>query len=337
MNRSTGAALVSGAALLLLTGGARVHAVAAQAAPGIKIMSPAAGQQVTDNDVKVTTAVSNFKVQCAGVGLPDKAGEGHIHAMLDGMTMAVLTNFYCDPNFTIAGDGLKPGKHQLIVVLAGNTHGDVGEPASVDFDYQPAQVRPLPAAANGAAKPSVTIGAPADNAPVGPKFDLKLQTQNFNASCALEGKGNVVGYGHYHVFVDMDMAGMAPGGMMSMAGMIAMPCSDTVPVDLSVWANGQHTLTVMLVNNDHTPIAGPAPAMIMVNLQGSSGAGRPAAPPAAANATGQTVVTALPATGSGGNLDRSQSHQTVVLLTGIVGVLLAVGAAGAVLGRRLRS
>ncbi|GEM_PF-874047 len=337
MKWSTGAILVSGAILLMVGGGTRPRSVVAQAAPSIKIMSPTAGQKITDNDLKVTTSVSNYKVQCADVGLPDEAGAGHIHAMLDGMTMAVLTNFYCDPSFTISGDGLKPGKHQLIVVLAGNTHDDVGEPTTVDFDYEPGQARPLPAAVTGAAKPSVAISAPADKAMVGPKFDLKIQSQNFKASCTLEGKGNVVGYGHYHVFVDLDMAGMAQGGMMSMAGMIAMPCSDTIPVDLSAWANGQHTLAVELVNDDHTPIEGPEPAMITVNLQGSPGSGHPAAPAAAPGAAGQAAVRAMPATGSGGNLDRPRSLGTAMLLTGIAGILLALAGASIVLGRRLRS
>jgi hypothetical protein len=59
----------------------------------------------------------------------------------------------------------------------------------------------------------------------------------------MEGKDNVPGYGHLHVFVDMKMEPMQTGEMMSMAGMIGMPGSNDFPVDLSGWPTGPHTLT----------------------------------------------------------------------------------------------
>jgi hypothetical protein len=299
----------------------------AQGAPSIRVVSPAPGQRVTDADIKVSTQVANYKVQCADVGLPDKPGQGHIHAMLDGMDMAVLTNFYCEPTFTISGLGVKPGKHQLAVILASDTHADVGEPAMVEIDYQPAQAKPLPGPAQASGKPTVKITGPADKVSVGPKFNLQVQTTNINASCDLEGKGNVVGYGHYHVFVDLDMEAMMQNGMMSMAGMISMPCENTIPVDLSAWANGQHTLTVELVNNDHTSIEGTEPAMITVNLQGSPGRG-----------TAQQAAPArLPVSGTGGPLAADTDSRTVALLSGVVALIALLGGLSAILQRRARA
>jgi hypothetical protein len=73
------------------------------------------------------------------------------------------------------------------------------------------------------------------------------------------------------------MAGMS-GGMMSMAGMIGMPGSDNVPLDLRAWPNGQHTITVEPVQNDHTPIQGATPAMVTITLQGEATASQPTAP-----------------------------------------------------------
>jgi len=308
--------------VLLTAGGTAPPHAAAPAAPSIKITSPTAGQKITDNDIKVSTQTSNYKLECSDVGLPDKAGQGHIHAMIDGMDMAVLTNFYCDQNFTISGAGLKPGKHQLIAILASDTHADVGEPNTVDIDWEPSQPKALPAPVQSAAKPTVAVTTPSNGGTVGPKFNLGIQATNFSASCDLEGKGNVVGFGHFHVFVDLDMEAMM--ATMSMAGMIAMPCSNSVPVDLSAWASGKHTITVMLVNNDHTELETAEPAMVTVNLQGSSGAGRAA-------------VSALPAAGSGGNLSAGGSSSTLVLLTTLAAILFGVGGAASFLVYRLRA
>jgi hypothetical protein len=51
------------------------------------------------------------------------------------------------------------------------------------------------------------------------------------------------------------------------------PCPgtlDSIPVDLSAWPNGQHTITVEPVQNDHTPIPGAKEAMITITLQGAA-------------------------------------------------------------------
>jgi hypothetical protein len=136
--------------------------------------------------------------------------------------------------------------------------------------------------------PAVTIVSPADGATVGPQFTMRVQPANFKPSLDLEGKPNINGYGHYHVFVDMKMSEMpmqmsgesTSGGsmqmsgemsMMSMAGMVGMPGSDSFPVDLSAWKNGQHTITVEPVQNDHTEIHGAKPAMITISLEGAAG------------------------------------------------------------------
>jgi hypothetical protein len=58
-------------------------------------------------------------------------------------------------------------------------------------------------------------------------------------------------------------------GMMSTAGMIGMPGTDTFPVDLTAWKNGKHTITVQAVQNDHTPIEGAKAAKITINLTGA--------------------------------------------------------------------
>lgn len=55
-------------------------------------------------------------------------------------------------------------------------------------------------------------------------FTLQVNKKNFTPSLELEGKPDLAGFGHYHVFVDMDVSSMGmEGGMMSKGGMLGMP------------------------------------------------------------------------------------------------------------------
>jgi hypothetical protein len=246
----------------------------AQAKPSLTIISPQNGDTITSTDIPVTVQVSNFSLSAAHVGLPDKDGEGHIHVMLDGMNMGVLFNFYTAPSFTLPGQAMLAGQHTLTFDLASNTHEDMEDTVqNVTINYQPPTPKAAPAASATTGTPEVTIDWPPNGATLGPVFTLQLSRKNFAPSLELEGKPNLAGYGHYHVFVDMpsmDMSGGGDMGMMSMAGMVGMPGSDSIPVDLTAWPNGQHTLTVEPVQNDHTPIQGAMPAMITITLQGAA-------------------------------------------------------------------
>lgn len=260
------------------------HVTAQEGGPSLEIVSPAPGAVVTTDAIDVEVKVNNFDLNCAEVGRPDADGTGHVHVMLDGMTMATLTNFYCSETFSISGVGVAPGKHMLIIDLASNTHMDMMETAQqVEFEYQPANPVGLPEA-NDQGEPGVELVSDLAGATVPSTFDIEVRGINFTASEDLEGKQNVPGYGHYHVFVDtpMDMMAMDEGddmsmesteedememsgtpegdmgdmggemAMMSMAGMVLMPGSDTFTLDLSAWGPGEHTIWIEPVQNDHT-------------------------------------------------------------------------------------
>jgi plastocyanin len=262
--------------LALTTGLVLVPATHAQAKPSLRILSPTEGTRVTSTDIPVQLEVSSFSLSAADVGLPDVNGEGHIHVMLDGMNMGVLFNFFTTPTFTLLGDAIPPGRHTLIFDLASNTHMDMEDTVQhVTIDYQPTNPRPAPAMVANPGPPTVKVTSPADGAAVDPKFTLQVDKTNFSPSLGLEGKPDQAGFGHYHVMVDMDVFPMMMmGGMMAMDGMVAMPGSDTIPLDLSAWPPGKHTITVEPVQNDHTPIEGATPGMITINLQGTSAAPR---------------------------------------------------------------
>jgi hypothetical protein len=276
-------ALAVGAATL--AAGAAPLSQGAAARGSLSVAYPTDGAVVTTTDIPVRVTVSNFTIACDEAGAPNRDGVGHIHIMLDGMTMAQLTNFYCSQQFTLSGQGLQPGQHTLIADLSNNAHLDLMDTAqTITFLYQPSTAPaglPQPGPATGA---SVRIAEPTDGATVGPKFNLGVQASNFTASCDLEGKRNVTGHGHYHVFVDQDpvqMMQMMMGGdhqmmgdhmdMMEMPGMISMPCANSIPVNLSAWPSGPHTIAVELEQNDHTPLMeagqGPKFQLIQINLQ----------------------------------------------------------------------
>jgi hypothetical protein len=273
---------------------------AMMAPPSISIVSPAMGTSFTGADIPVSVSVKNFNIECANAGKTNgPMGEGHIHAMVDGMDMAHLTAVACSDRFTISGRGLKPGKHVLAVVLANDAHAMNSLPAATSFVYRPATDNPLPNPIPG--KPSVTIVSPKNGASVPPKFDLVLAVQNFGLSCDLEGKPNVPGWGHVHVMVQqqgetsappatpmvammktpdgmamgqkflqetgMTIAQMQPMITMAMPSMIGMPCAKTIPVDLSTWRSGQAKIVVQLANNDHMPTMGATPATLTVDVK----------------------------------------------------------------------
>lgn len=269
--------------------------------PAVSIASPAMGATVTGAAIPVTLNTENFTVECADTGKTHtSSAQGHIHAMLDGMDMEHLTNMYCSNHFTISGQGLHPGKHTLSVALATDAHAMASAPAMVSFDYEPAQQpQALPAPLTGT--PAISILSPKNGATVSKTFDVEIAVSDFDLSCDLEGKPDVAGYGHVHIFATQNgettqapiapLAAMmkTPAGMemsktlmqnaglsmnelqmmmtAAMPGMLGMPCTKTIPVDLSRWHGGQAKLLVMLANNDHMPTHGAAPAAITVNLK----------------------------------------------------------------------
>lgn len=218
----------------------------AQDAPALDVVSPADGATVNANDIQVQLEVSGLNLDCAAFGRPDQPGVGEILAFVDGATIAQLTNFYCTETFTIAGDGLTPGEHTLAFVLASSTHTPMMDTVKqVTIDFQPPQVVPLPDA-NYTGDPGIKLTSPSDGDAVPTSFPVQIIPTNFAPTSALEGKTNVPGYGHYHVWVD------APEQPSSLAGLVLMPGTNAFTLDLSAWGPGEHTIHIGPAQNDHT-------------------------------------------------------------------------------------
>ncbi len=251
-------------------------ATAQDPAPAATIVSPTDGAQVTTDDILLEVKAENFTLDCPAVGRPDVDGHGHIHVMVDGMSMAQLINFYCEKTITIPGDGLAAGPHTIIVMLSSNTHMDMMETMTqVEIDFR--GEREAAARRGRPGRPRGRTDEPDRRGDGAAGLHGRGQPGQLQAQRGPGRKQNVPGYGHWHVFVDtsmsmmggmmddaaspdagvsMDMATPAGGmAMMSMAGMVAMPGSDSFELDLTAWGPGTHTIWIEPVQNDHTMFA----------------------------------------------------------------------------------
>jgi len=89
-----------------------------------------------------------------------------------------------------------------------------------------------------------------------------VRIKDFKASCALFGKPNLEGYGHWHLNLDT-----ATGGMMGMGGMMAMSCTNTIRASTAGLMSGStHTLIALLVDNEHAPLMPLVAARVTVRI-----------------------------------------------------------------------
>jgi hypothetical protein len=259
--------------MLLAAIAATLGSARAQDAAGLKIVSPSDGATITSSEIVVQVEISNFTADCAQLGRPDQAGTGQILALVDGTTIAQVTNFYCTDTFTIPGEGLTPGEHTIAVVLASNTHvPDMDTAQVVKINFQPVQPVPLPVA-NDMGAPALTLVNSLDGATVPMSFEVQVQPTNFIAATALEGKANVTGYGHYHVWVD------APDMPTSLANLVLMPGTNAFTLDLSAWGEGQHTIRIEPAHNDHAMYSPATPVTFTVTVSAAAPVASPGSTP----------------------------------------------------------
>lgn len=237
-----------------------ISSASAQDAPSIEVVTPVTGSIINSTDIVVQINVNNFTVDCSQSGRPDQDNTGQILALVDGTSIAQLTNIYCTTTFVVPGKGLTTGEHQLAIALATNTHTPLMDTAQVvTIDYQPIQALPLPVA-NFTGDPGVTLVSPADGDTVAPVFEVQVQPTNFSPDVDLEGKTNVAGYGHYHVWID---TAEMPANL---AGLVLMPGSNAFTLDLSAWGPGEHAVRIETAQNDHSMYDPATVAAFTVNV-----------------------------------------------------------------------
>ncbi len=114
-------------------------------------------------------------------------------------------------------------------------------------------------------KPTIKIISPVNNANV-PSGDIPItvQVENFNLVNKL-GQASVPGEGHIHYYLDAPLSALS-GGNPSLYTGTFMPTPDTT----FTWKNvapGTHTFSVLLSNNDHTPVVPLAIDQVTVTVQ----------------------------------------------------------------------
>ena len=211
----------------------------------VRVASPAPGTVVAGPSVPFHVALSNFKVDCSSAGTPDKAGVGHYHITLDGS----LINMYCEPNGQVSMLDVKPGMHMLGFIPASNEHADDMKAAKmVAIDYRPATTPAAVAPLHFAGKPQIQILSPKPGETVHGSVTMRIAVENFKLSCAMYGKPDVAGYGHWHL--NMDSTTM---GMMGMGTMFRMSCEHTLTFSLAHVKPGNHRFFAILENDQHAP------------------------------------------------------------------------------------
>ncbi len=211
----------------------------------VSIQSPADGAKITDNTVPVHVVESGFQPTCAS-GFAPVQGEGHYHLLIDKS----LVDMFCTPDATLSMQNLQPGTHTITAQPALTNHMDVEMNASsVTIDYEPAHPLAALTVATFPGAPAIKIMSPAKGAQVSGNFDISVQVSNYNVSCALEGKPDVAGYGHWHVNLET-----LNSGMMGMETMARMSCQNVLHMNTQGFPTGHHLLIVYLTDDQHAPL-----------------------------------------------------------------------------------
>ena len=211
----------------------------------VSIQSPANGAKITDNTVPVHVSLSGFQATCASGFKPAK-GEGHYHLLIDKS----LVDMYCAPDATLSMQNLQPGIHTITAQPALTNHVDVEMNASsVTIDYEPTHPLATLTAAAFPGAPTIKILSPTKGAQLSSNFDITVQVSNYNISCALEGKPDVAGYGHWHVNLET-----LNSGMMGMETMARMSCQNVLHMNTQGFPSGKHLLIVYLTDDQHAPL-----------------------------------------------------------------------------------
>lgn len=210
----------------------------------LAVRSPQPGTVVKGTEVPFNLGISNFDVDCRFAGTPNKMGVGHYHVELDG----ALINMFCSRRSSVSLQNVKPGQHTLTFVAAEDDHTDDMKSAQkVSFNYRPANARAV-ITARDMGTPSIRILSPKPGATVHGGFNLTIEPKNFVFSCALYGKPDVAGYGHWHINVDSTSK-----GTMGMGTMLGMSCAHTFHVSLAGINPGPHTFFAILEDDQHAP------------------------------------------------------------------------------------
>jgi len=223
-SRSAALSLILLASLLALS----LSSPAARAAsPTLTIVSPADNAIVGNGTpVIVRFLVSNFSlVQPGRVGQVVAPNEGHLKVFVDGALARILV--HVEPIVLPLGSG----PHTIRLQLVGND----GNPLSADVS---SSVRVVATHGPASGLPKISIVSPKPDERTGHGMYVSFQVSNFTL-VEPNGQPNAPNEGHLQLLLD--------GGVME-------ELVQYEPAFLVSLPDGDHVLTMRLVNNDHTPL-----------------------------------------------------------------------------------
>lgn len=210
--------------------------------PTIKIASPIANAQSSSFSVSVD--VANFDLKAVGTTPGKVAGQGHIHYLVDG---APAPGDYATTSKTFTITGLSAGEHTITAELTNNDHSSLSPRVFQDVKVRAvAPPTPTPSPA-----PTLTIVSPTAGAS-GSSFSVRVDVADHEFA-PVGTAANKAGQGHIHYLVD---GKPAPGDYAT--------TSKTFTV--SGLSAGEHTITVELVNNDHSSLSPKVSREVKVNV-----------------------------------------------------------------------
>ncbi len=239
--------------------------------PKVKITQPQNNAVLTLKNVTITVQVSNFTL-VNQLGGPAVSGKGHIHYFFDvdppttpGQPAVTAAGTYVATIDTSnTWRNVPDGVHTFSVELVNNDHTPLNPPVTSTIQVTVQTATP--------GQPQVTITQPlTSQTPPAGDITVSVDVSNFDLVDKL-GQSNVAGEGHLHYFLDVTPP-TTPGQPA-----ITTPGTYAPTINTSfTWKNitaGQHTFSVELVNNDHTPLQPPVTTSVTVTVTSPGGGGQ---------------------------------------------------------------
>ena len=240
--------------------------VTTAAAPTITITSPGGGVIPVPGNVTVTVQVTNSTL-VEKQGQPKVPGEGHIHYYLDvdapttpnqpAVPPSGSWAHTADTSYTFTN--VTGGQHKISVELVNNDHTPLVPPVVATVNFLVLQeIGP----------PNLVIATPRDGETLAAgDITVTIQATNFNI-VDKQGQTNVAREGHVHYYLDVDapttpgQPAIPPSGVWAHVAASSYTFANVAP--------GTHTISVELVNNDHTPLEPAVVKKITINVSAFS-------------------------------------------------------------------
>ncbi|MDF2682156.1 MAG: hypothetical protein K0R47_3346 [Brevibacillus sp.] len=202
--------------------------------PGLLIVSPANGDILYTDQVKVSVTAFHHQLADFRQHAQATAGEGHIHVWLDTDPTNPKLAYKMINGEPAVFDKVTSGAHKLTVQLVGNDHKPISPVVKQEFTF------------TTAAPPSLAVtGVKEGSILSGDKVTVNTSVTNFKLSDFRAHSEVVPGEGHIHLWLDTDASNPK----------LAFKQVSNSPVTFENVKPGTHTLTVQLVGADHKPIS----------------------------------------------------------------------------------